>query len=71
VRLDSHRAFAERLCCFGIDGCLGLRGEQALAVIKAAVFGSFVARLSDPFIFRCPTVAFGLLCIKTKLVPVS
>jgi hypothetical protein len=51
---------------FGIDGARGLRGEQALATIKPQIVGSFLARLSDPFVFRCPSTAFALLCIKNK-----
>ncbi len=51
---------------FGIDGARRLRGEQALATIKPQIVGSFLARLSDPFVFRCPSAAFALLCIKNK-----
>jgi Methyltransferase domain len=51
---------------FGIDGARRLRGEQASATIKPQVVGSFLARLSDPFVFRCPSTAFALLCIKNK-----
>jgi hypothetical protein len=51
---------------FGIDGARRLRGEQASATIKPQIVGSFLARLSDPFVFRCPSTAFALLCIKTK-----
>jgi hypothetical protein len=51
---------------FGIDGARRLRGEQAAATIKPQIVGSFLARLSDPFVFRCPSTAFALLCIKNK-----
>ena len=51
---------------FGIDGALKLRGEQALATVKPQIVGSFLSRLSDPFVFRCPSTAFALLCIKNK-----
>ena len=51
---------------FGIDGARRLRGEQASATIKPQIVGSFLARLSDPFVFRCPSTAFALLCIKNK-----
>jgi hypothetical protein len=51
---------------FGIDGARRLRGEQASASIKPPIIGSFLARLSDPFVFRCPSTAFALLCIKNK-----
>jgi len=51
---------------FGIDGARRLRGEQALATIKPQIVGSLLSRLSDPFVFRCPSTAFALLCIKNK-----
>ncbi|HCW07043.1 MAG TPA: hypothetical protein DGG95_06730 [Cytophagales bacterium] len=51
---------------FGIDGARRLRGEQASATIKPQIVGSLLARLSDPFVFRCPSTAFALLCIKNK-----
>ncbi len=51
---------------FGIDGALKLRGEQALATIKPQIVGSLLSRLSDPFVFGCPSTAFALLCIKNK-----
>jgi hypothetical protein len=51
---------------FGIDGARRLRGEQASATIKPQIVGSFLTRLSDPFVFRCPSTAFALLCIKNK-----
>ena len=51
---------------FGIDGARRLRGEQASATIKPQIVGSFLARLSDPLVFRCPSTAFALLCIKNK-----
>jgi hypothetical protein len=51
---------------FGIDGARRLRSEQASATIKPQIVGSFLARLSDPFVFRCPSTAFALLCIKNK-----
>jgi hypothetical protein len=51
---------------FGIDGVRRLRGEQASATIKPQIVGSFLSRLSDPFVFRCPSTAFALLCIKNK-----
>lgn len=51
---------------FGIDGARRLRGEQASANIKPQIVGSFLTRLSDPFVFRCPSTAFALLCIKNK-----
>jgi cyclopropane fatty-acyl-phospholipid synthase-like methyltransferase len=51
---------------FGIDGARRLRGEQASATIKPQIVGSLLARLSDPFVFRCPSTAFALLCVKNK-----
>jgi ubiquinone/menaquinone biosynthesis C-methylase UbiE len=51
---------------FGIDGLLGLRGESGSATIKPEVLGSLLSRLSDPFVYKCPTTAFQLLCIKPK-----
>ena len=51
---------------FGIDGARRLRGEHASATIKPQIVGSILARLSDPFVFRCPSTAFALLCVKNK-----
>ena len=51
---------------FGIDGARRLRGEQASATIKPQIVGCFLSRLSDIFVFRCPSTAFALLCIKNK-----
>lgn len=51
---------------FGLDGARRLRGEQASATIKPPIVGSFLARISDPFVFKCPSTAFALLCIKNK-----
>jgi ubiquinone/menaquinone biosynthesis C-methylase UbiE len=51
---------------FGINGVLRLRGEYASATIKPEILGSLLSRLSDPFVYKFPTAAFHLLCIKTK-----
>jgi hypothetical protein len=58
----SNRGYA----VYGVDGVLSLRGEYASATIKPEILGSLLSRLSDPFVYRCPTTAFHLLCIKTK-----
>jgi ubiquinone/menaquinone biosynthesis C-methylase UbiE len=49
---------------FGIDGVLSFRGEYALATIKPEIFGALISRLSDPFVYKLPSTAFHLLCIK-------
>jgi len=51
---------------FGIDGVLSLRGELASATIKPEIIGSIMSRLSDPFVYKCPSAAFLLLCIKSS-----
>lgn len=51
---------------FGIDGVLSLRGEYASTTIKPEILGGLISRLSDPFVYKFPTLAFHLLCIKNK-----
>jgi hypothetical protein len=52
---------------FGIDGALRFRGQNASVTIKPKFLGTLISRLSDPFVYKNPTVAFQLFCIKNKL----
>lgn len=50
---------------YGILGLKGLRGPYAAINRKPYVFWALVSRLSEPFVWRYPELAFGLLCYKT------
>ena len=58
----SNRGYA----VYGVDGVLTLRGESASATIKPEILGSLISRISDPFVYKCPTLAFQLLCVKKQ-----
>ena len=51
---------------FGINGALKLRGEHASATIKPKILGKIISRFTDLIVYKYPTVAFQLLCIKNK-----
>ncbi len=51
---------------FGIDGALKFRAAKAQVTVKPEIFGTMISRLSDPLVYKLPSGAFQLLCIKNK-----
>jgi len=50
----------------GINGIAALRGKGCKPTIKPTILGAAISRISDRFVFRSPSRAFALLCIKNN-----